>query len=57
MFNDVDWRDEVIDHPLDVRDGHLYLSDRPGLGVDLVEEVMEDHPGLTEINNNRNFYV
>lgn len=57
MFNDVDWRDEVIDHPLDVRDGHLYLSDRPGLGVDLVEEAMEDHPGLTEINNNRNFYV
>ncbi|MFN8455780.1 MAG: mandelate racemase/muconate lactonizing enzyme family protein [Anaerolineae bacterium] len=46
MFNDVPWRDEVIDHPLDIRQGHLFLSDRPGLGVDLVEEVMTDHPGL-----------
>lgn len=46
MFNDVPWRDEVIDHPLDIRQGHLFLSDRPGLGVDLVEEVVAAHPGL-----------
>lgn len=46
MFNDVPWRDEVIDHPLDIRQGHLFLSDRPGLGVDLVEEAMTAHPGL-----------
>ncbi len=57
MFNDVPWRDEVIDHPLDVRDGHLHLSDRPGLGVDLVEEVMEAHPGIRDLNIERNFYV
>lgn len=24
-----------IDHPLDVRDGDLYLSDRPGLGIEI----------------------
>lgn len=43
MFNDVPWRDTVIDHPIAdmVYDGHLHLSDRPGLGVDLVEEEME----------------
>lgn len=46
MFNDVPWRDEVIDHPIEVREGQLVLSGRPGLGVDLVEEVMEAHPGV-----------
>lgn len=36
MFNDVAWRDTVIDHPISemVYDGYLHLSDRPGLGVD-----------------------
>jgi len=47
MFTDVPWRDEVITHPFDVRNGHFHLSDRPGLGVDLVEAVMEAHPGVT----------
>lgn len=49
MFNDVPWRDTVIDHPIAemVYDGHLHLSDRPGLGVDLVEEEMKKHPGIT----------
>jgi galactonate dehydratase len=47
MFTDVPWRDAVITHPFDVRNGHFHLSDRPGLGVDLVEAVMEAHPGVT----------
>lgn len=46
MFTDVPWRDQVIDHPIDVRGGFLHLSDRPGLGVDLVEEALEAHPGV-----------
>lgn len=46
MFHDVAWRDTVIDHPLDVREGHLHVGDRPGLGVDLVEEELSRHPGL-----------
>lgn len=57
MFNDVPWRDEVITHPLEVRDGHLHLSDRPGLGVDLVEAALEAHPGIREVYPGRNFYV
>lgn len=57
MFNDVPWRDEVITHPLDVQDGHLRLSDRPGLGVDLVEEELERHPGISDLNGKENFYV
>ena len=55
MFTDVPWRDTVITAPLDVRDGHLVLSDRPGLGVDLVEEVMEQHPGVRTAREG--FYV
>jgi galactonate dehydratase len=48
MFNDVPWRDTVITHPIKdmVKNGYLNLSDRPGLGVDLVQEEMEKHPGV-----------
>ena len=48
MFNDVPWRDTVIDHPIQemISDGHLHLSNRPGLGVDLIEEEMDKHPGI-----------
>jgi galactonate dehydratase len=55
MLTDVPWRDQVIDHPLDIREGTLMLSDRPGLGVDLVEEVMEAHPGIRTARDG--FYV
>jgi galactonate dehydratase len=57
MFDDVPWRDDIIDHPLDVRNGHLHLFDRPGLGVDLVEDAMEAHPGLRRAPENRTFYI
>lgn len=48
MFTDVPWRDTIITHPIKemISNGHLQLSDRPGLGVDLVEEEMEKHPGI-----------
>lgn len=57
MVNDVPWRDEVISHPLDFRDGRLHLSDRPGLGVDLIEAELEKHPGIRELGAKTNFYV
>jgi galactonate dehydratase len=46
MFTDVPWRDEVITRPLPVTGGYLHLDDAPGLGVDLVDTVMEAHPGI-----------
>ncbi|MEO0339810.1 MAG: enolase C-terminal domain-like protein [Bacteroidota bacterium] len=55
MFNDVPWRDTIIDHPIHIEDGYLILSDRPGLGVDLVEEEMGKHPGVREARDG--FYV
>ena len=48
MFTDVPWRDEAIDTPIEVQEGQLLLSERPGLGVDLVEEVLEAHPGVRQ---------
>lgn len=45
---DVPWRDAVMTHPLQIEDGYLILSGRPGLGVDLVEEEMEKHPGIRD---------
>lgn len=57
MFTDVPWRDEVITHPIAamVKEGHLHLSDRPGLGVDLVEAEMDKHPGVVAFRPG--FYV
>ena len=57
MFNDVQWRDEVIDHPIAdmVKDGHLHLSDRAGLGVDLLEEELEKHPGIRKAK--KGYYI
>ena len=48
MFNDVPWRDTVIDLPISemISDGHLQINGKPGLGVDLVETEMEKHPGI-----------
>jgi galactonate dehydratase len=53
MFTDVPWRDTIMDHPLDVRNGFLHLSDRPGLGVDLIESEMEKHPGIRTMQNGK----
>jgi len=55
MFNDVPWRDTIIDHPLHIEDGKLILSDRPGLGASLVEEEIERHPGIR--THREGFYV
>ena len=57
MVNDVPWRDEVLSAPLDVSGGFLHLSERPGLGVDLIEDELEKHPGIREFGERNNFYV
>jgi galactonate dehydratase len=33
-----------IEPPLDIRDGYLHLSDRPGLGVELNLDFIKAHP-------------
>jgi galactonate dehydratase len=55
MFTDVAWRDAVISRPLPIADGYLHLDDAPGLGVELVDSVLEAHPGITTPRDG--FYV
>ncbi|MFV0431114.1 MAG: mandelate racemase/muconate lactonizing enzyme family protein [Alphaproteobacteria bacterium] len=61
MFADVSWRDEVLTYPIDVQNGYLKLSDRSGLGVDLIEEEMEKHPAISfedvRAGKRQNFYA
>ena len=40
----LDMHNAFISPPLDVRDGYLYLSDRPGLGAELNLQYIEAHP-------------
>jgi galactonate dehydratase len=42
-FN-VAWARELVDHPLEVVDGSVEVWDRPGLGIDLDWERLDDHP-------------
>ncbi|GAB4108375.1 MAG: hypothetical protein Kow00105_15210 [Phycisphaeraceae bacterium] len=38
------WLNDVLDHYFEVRDGHIEVSDRPGLGIDLNPDVIAEHP-------------
>lgn len=42
--DDAPWRDDIMTHPFRIEDGHLLLSDRPGLGSDLIEAELLKHP-------------
>ncbi len=55
MLNDVPWRDTCLSHPLPVEKGYFIMPDRPGLGFDVNEEVLLEHPGLKQKRNG--FYI
>ena len=40
---DLSGYDILIDNPLDLREGHLHLPDRPGLGVNLITEMLTQY--------------
>jgi L-alanine-DL-glutamate epimerase-like enolase superfamily enzyme len=42
--DDAPWRDDIMTHPLQIDKGHLWLTDRPGLGSDLIEAELKKHP-------------
>ena len=42
---DVPWRDEIVDEPFVTTDGYANAPTRPGIGVELVEEVAAAHVG------------
>jgi galactonate dehydratase len=43
IADDVPWRDDIIDPPLRVEDGHLILPDKPGIGAELVRKEVVKH--------------
>jgi L-alanine-DL-glutamate epimerase-like enolase superfamily enzyme len=43
-YDDVPWRDEIMTHPFEIKDGKLAVPDRPGLGSDLIEEKLLKYP-------------
>lgn len=55
MLNDVPWRDTFLSHPLPISNGYLEVPDRPGLGFDVDEAVLEAHPGV--VTPREGFYV
>ena len=42
--DDAPWRDDIMTHPLEVVDGRLKITQRPGLGSDLIEAELAKHP-------------
>lgn len=44
ITNDVPWRDEVLDAPLEVREGYVYPPTRPGLGIEINERAAAKYP-------------
>jgi galactonate dehydratase len=48
VVDDVPWRDDLVDRALDIDEGRLFLSDRPGLGVELNMATCDAHPGLAK---------
>ena len=42
--DDAPWRDDIMTHPFEIDNGFLVLTDRPGLGSDLIEEELLKHP-------------
>lgn len=55
MLKDVPWRDECLSHPLPIDRGHFILPDRPGLGFEIKEDVLAEHPGV--VKEQEAFYV
>lgn len=44
MFSDVVWRSEISDENLHYEDGCTTIPDKPGLGIELNEDVFEHYP-------------
>lgn len=44
--DDVPWRNDIVTHPTNIADGYIEMSDRPGLGCDINEEAIAEHPVL-----------
>ncbi|MSP11622.1 MAG: galactonate dehydratase [Chloroflexi bacterium] len=48
ITNDVPWRNEVLEHPIEVKDGYVDIPVRPGLGIDVNEKAAAKYPFKAE---------
>ncbi len=57
MVKDVAWRDSCLSHALPIESGYFILPDRPGLGFDIDETELTQHPGLRTAPVDRRYYI
>ncbi len=57
MVKDVTWRDACLSHKLPIEAGYFLLPDRPGLGFDIDEAILSNHPGLRQPPSDRAYYI
>jgi len=55
-IDDVAWKADLVTKPPVIKDGHIFLSDGPGWGVDINEEVLRAHPWPGPGDRARSFY-
>lgn len=48
LTSDVPWREEVLDAPLEIKDGYVLPPTRPGLGIELDEQAAARYPFAPE---------
>ncbi len=44
MASDIPWRKDLTTESLTFKDGYFEIPDRPGLGIELIEEAFAEHP-------------
>ena len=47
VTSDVPWRTEIVDAPIEAAGGYVDAPTRPGIGLEVVEEVAAAHPGVS----------
>ncbi|MFC1538448.1 enolase C-terminal domain-like protein [Candidatus Latescibacterota bacterium] len=52
QWNEVSWRSDLIIPPEQFQNGMIPVPDRPGLGIELNDEVIREHSDQTTVGNN-----
>ena len=56
-IDDVPWKSTLVTRPPTIKDGHIFVSDAPGWGADIDEEVLRAHPWpSTQAAGSKSFY-
>ncbi len=42
-IDDVPWKDQIVDEVPEIKDGKIFLNNKPGWGVNLREKEIEKH--------------